>query len=78
MDRVLAGGYSAAIEAAYRMIPDPLHHRIRPHFLCGTDPLFAGLHSYRDASYGRSYSDTIHVMRPPTATRRSLKRSRPG
>jgi hypothetical protein len=61
MDRVKRGGYAALIEAAYQAIPEPLHRLIHPAFFCGTDPIFAGLHSYEDASYDRSYRDTAHV-----------------
>lgn len=64
MNRVKAGGYSALIEAAYRIVPQEIHPLIQPDFLCGTDPLFAGLHGYTDASYGRSYTDTMHVAYP--------------
>jgi hypothetical protein len=61
MDRVKPG-YSAVIEAAYNRIPEPLHRLIRPHFLTGTDPVFAGLHSYRYTNDGRSYEDTAHAV----------------
>jgi hypothetical protein len=64
MDRVKAGGYTPLIEAAYSIVPMELHHLIQADFLCGTDPLFAGLHGYGDASYGRSYTDTMHVAYP--------------
>jgi hypothetical protein len=76
MDRVKFGGFSAAIEAAYRLIPSTMHDLIRPHFLCGTDPVFAGLHDYLDIVDGRSYRDTAHVawefqQRLPRAHRRT-------
>lgn len=61
MDRVKAGGYSALIEAAYGIVPMELHPLVRADFLCGSDPLFVGLHGHRDASYGRSYATTMHV-----------------
>jgi hypothetical protein len=61
MDRVRTGGYSTLIEAAYELIPQSLHRLIRPHFLCGNDPLFAGLHRFESASYNRSYRNTAHV-----------------
>lgn len=64
MDRVKSGGYSALIEAAYNVVPVEIHPLIQPEFLCDTDPLFAGLHAYTDATYGRSYSTTMHVAYP--------------
>jgi hypothetical protein len=54
-------GYRALIEAAYEMVPAGMHRLIRPHFLCGVDPVFVGLHCYEDASFGRSYRSTAHV-----------------
>lgn len=64
MDRVKAGGYSELITAAYAVIPEAIHPLIRPHFLCGTDPIFAGIHRFADASFGRSYTNTWHVAYP--------------
>jgi hypothetical protein len=64
MDRVRRGGYSAAIGAAYELIPTSLHGRLQPHFLTGSDPVFAGLHGYRDISDGRSYRNTAHCCYP--------------
>jgi hypothetical protein len=61
VNRVAAGGYSELIEAAYRLVPRRLHDLIRPHFLTGVDPVFAGLHGYQRASYGRSYRSIPHV-----------------
>jgi hypothetical protein len=61
MDRVRSGGYSALIEAAYQLIPPGLHQFIRPHFLCGTDPVFAGLHRYENVEDDRPYKTTVHV-----------------
>ena len=64
MNRVKPGGYTELISAAYALIPESMHRLIQPHFLCGTDPGFAGLHRYSSASYGRAYSDTWHVVYP--------------
>jgi hypothetical protein len=49
MDRVRLGGYGEVIEAAYAL------------FLCGTDPVFAGLHGYINGADGRPYAETPHV-----------------
>jgi hypothetical protein len=63
VERIKPGGYSELIEAAYHLIPPSMHPLIRPHFLCGTDPLFAGLHGTESSEDGdpRSYRDTAHV-----------------
>lgn len=68
MNRVKPGGYAELIAAAMAVIPEPLHRLIRPHYLCGTDPGFAGLHRASSASLGRSYSDTWHVVYPAHQT----------
>ncbi|WP_349319204.1 hypothetical protein [Mycolicibacterium canariasense] len=64
MNRVKAGGYAELITAAYELIPEALHCLIRPHVLCGIDPAFAGLHSFKATDDGRSYGDTWHVVYP--------------
>lgn len=62
MDRIVPrGGYSELIDAAYSHIPAGVRALLRPHFLTGTDPVFAGLHGYRDTNDGRSYLDIAHV-----------------
>lgn len=61
MDRAKAGGYAELIQSAYDLIPAGFHPLLRPHFLCGTDPIFAGLHEYEDTTDGRSYRATPHV-----------------
>ena len=53
-----------AINSGLTIIPTPLRARISPHFLVGVDPIFAGLHDFTDASYGRSYRDTAHCAYP--------------
>ena len=58
-------GYSDAISTAFSCLPRTLARRLEgTHFLTGTDPAWAGLHQFRTASYGRSYSDTAHVAYP--------------
>ena len=61
MDRLKAGGFASVIEATYQLIPPTIRNLIRPHFFCGTDPVFAGLHDYLDVADGRSYRETAHV-----------------
>jgi hypothetical protein len=46
------------------LIPASLHEWVAADFACGVDPLFAGLHRFEDASYGRSYRDTAHCVHP--------------
>lgn len=53
--------YSEVIGAARDLIPNDIHGLILPHYLCGVDPLFVGLHNYQDTDDGRSYRETLHV-----------------
>lgn len=64
MDRLIGHGYRESIGAALRMIPLGLHHLLDADFLCGSDPIFVGLHEFRDATDGRSYLDTAHCAYP--------------
>jgi len=64
MDRLIDRKWAPAIERGFGLIPKALRDRINPHFLVGVDPLFAGLHDFVDASYGRSYRDTCHCAYP--------------
>jgi len=64
MERLPSFDFTPSIQRAFHMIPTALHHRLRPDFLCGTDPIFAGLHSFEAASYGRSYRNTPHCAYP--------------
>ena len=62
MQRIHGTGYVTAITAALAILPAWLAHMLRPtHFLCGIDPLYAGLHSFPEAEDGRSLRDTAHV-----------------
>lgn len=61
MNRCHGAGYREAITAAHRLIPERLHPLLAADFACGIDPVFAGLHHYERASYGRSYRTTSHV-----------------
>lgn len=62
MDRLTSQGYSTAIEAGLLSIPVRIRERLNPHFLTGTDPVYAGLHSYEDTDDGRKYSETAHTV----------------
>jgi hypothetical protein len=62
MNRLRDQRYAEAIDAALDRIPERIRHRVeRVDFLCGVDPIFAGLHKYDDASFVRSYRRTPHV-----------------
>jgi hypothetical protein len=61
MQRIRSGGYSELIRAAHALIPEPICGLVQADFLCGTDPVFAGLHRYDAIADGRSYRNTAHV-----------------
>jgi hypothetical protein len=61
MNRLVSAVFAEAIGEALAVIPEPVVERLRHvHFLTGTDPLFAGLHTYAVAEDGRSFGDTAH------------------
>lgn len=65
MERILPGGYTELIEVAMSILPSPIQRRIEyAHWFVGSDPIFAGLHDYKDIDDGRSYRDTAHVVHP--------------
>lgn len=68
MDRIKPG-YSEAIEAAYKVIPQEIHKYIRPHILTGTDPVFAGLHEFVNTKDSRAYAECAHVAYPQHQTK---------
>lgn len=64
MKRLVGSGYRAVIGAAEDLLPPSILRFAQPDYLCGVDPLFAGLHRFEVASYGRTYRDTAHVVYP--------------
>lgn len=62
--RITSYVYTAAIEAAYSLIPPVVTRLLTTDFLTGSDPIFAGLHNYKTSPYGRSYRDHAHVVYP--------------
>ena len=65
MDRLVDYSYSSAIGYAFGLLPDSISNKLRYiHFLTGTDPIYAGLHSYSNTKDNRSYRDTAHVVYP--------------
>lgn len=62
MKRISGSGYNEAISTAFDMLPGWLAELLTDtHFLCGVNPVFAGLHSSETAEDGRSYSNTAHA-----------------
>ncbi len=61
MHRITSWAYTAPLAIALACMeglrPELLYFDV----LTGTDPLWAGLHEYRDTGDGRSYRDTPHV-----------------
>lgn len=54
-----------AIQQAHLIIPPRILDLMGPYdYFCNADPVFAGLHTFEDASYGRSYRNTAHVIYP--------------
>ena len=55
--------YATAIGRAFDLLPSTIEARLRHvHFLTGTDPVYAGLHNYKEIGDGRSFRDTAHVI----------------
>lgn len=63
-DRVNESGFREAIGWSLDLIPAPLRALIGFDVFCGCDPVFAGLHSYLDASFNRSYRSIAHTCYP--------------
>jgi hypothetical protein len=65
MDRIPNSYYAEGISYARSLIPPKINDLIgNVDFFCGTDPIFAGLHSYENIGDGRSYRDTAHCLYP--------------
>lgn len=62
MNRLPAHRYAPDIARALHVTRRFARHMGTPDFLCGVDPVFAGLHDYIDTSDGRSYRDTAHCV----------------
>lgn len=61
MNRIPDRRYSEVIGSALGCFPERIRSRVEHvNFLCGVDPVFAGLHSYAFALDGRSYKETAH------------------
>lgn len=75
MNRIPDNRYSEVIAAAHGAIPKGILNRLTHiQFLCGTSPLFVGLHRYDIAPDGRSYGATAHCVYPWHQTRPASER----
>ena len=65
MNRIPNARYAEVIGEGLRRLPRGLVARLgHVQFLCGTDPVFAGLHPYANLTDGRSFKDTAHCAYP--------------
>jgi hypothetical protein len=65
MERITDFHYAEAIRYSLNLLPCWLKKRLQSvQFFTGTDPLFAGLHNYKDTKDSRSYRNTAHVCYP--------------
>ena len=61
LSRVHGAGYREAIGFALGLLPVPIADRLsHVQFVCGVDPVFAGLHDTATTDDGRSYGLTAH------------------
>lgn len=63
--RIHGSGYREAIGVALDVVGSRIGDRLgHVQFVCGVDPVFAGLHSYEEITDGRSYRQTAHCAYP--------------
>lgn len=62
MQRLPNHRFAPAIDEALRITRKFRPYIGTPDFLCGVDPVFAGLHTYTTALDGRNYRDTAHCV----------------
>ena len=75
MKRVRHPRYVEAVGYALDLIPPTIRRMVENvDIFAGADPLFAGLHSIEDASFGRSYRSTSHVLYPDHIERPASER----
>lgn len=74
MERLTSGGFVPAIGHALALIPPSILGRMHFQIFTGTDPLWAGLHAFEAATYGRSYRSMEHVVYPYHQTSLPLDR----
>lgn len=65
MNRVPGGAYSEAIAEAYRILEPPMADRLRGvDFLCGVNPVWAGLHGFSVFGLGQADATRAHCAYP--------------
>lgn len=65
LDRIPNRQFSAAIGAALATVPVRIRDRLaHVRFVCGVDPIFAGIHDFAQSADGRSYRTTAHCCYP--------------
>lgn len=70
MNRIPDRRYSEVIGHAFTLIPPRIADMLSGvQFVCGVDPVFAGLHDYDDMDDDRSYRRTAHCCYPFHLTR---------
>lgn len=75
MDRIPDRRYSEVIGSALQVFPERIRKRVEHvHFLCGVDPVFAGLHTFKETADGRFYADTAHCCWAHHITRPAAER----
>ena len=74
MERLTSHRFVPAIVAGQALVPERIAERLHYHIFTGADPIWAGLHSFEDASYGRSYRSMMHAVYP--YHQRSVTRSK--
>ena len=63
--RIRTSADAAPVCFAVSALPELLRERLaHVDFFAGSDPVFAGLHGFRDASLGRSYREVAHFCYP--------------
>ncbi len=65
LDRIPSHRYAEAIAEGLDRLPGRMAGRLgHVRFVCGVDPVFAGLHSYVDTTQGWSYGEVAHCCYP--------------
>ena len=65
MHRIPNYQYGSLISESLSRLPQGMRDRLtHVRWFCGSDPIFAGLHSYEDTTDARSYRNTSHCLYP--------------
>lgn len=64
-DRIPDRHYSEVIGEGLARLPTGMRHRLGlVRFVCGVDPVFAGIHAWSTTTDGRDYRDIAHHVQP--------------